>query len=189
MAVVQNNKVIEKTVGMVVREWEKNGYDDSDFWCTYWDIDTQSFQSMEWGTTRCAAGPGYGYGCKVDAPADLMAYYAEVCKLENAIYAQTLRAMTPQKGDKILVTGTKKWLGRAGEVKWVGKDQYAWGARYGRSTTLVYGVKIDGYDKLVYIHSWDFKITSLNTNMADAFDAALRTAHETYRSVSAVAAF
>lgn len=39
----------------ILTEWERNGYHDSDFYCSYWDDATQSVLSMEVGTTRCAA--------------------------------------------------------------------------------------------------------------------------------------
>ena len=48
--------------GCVVRIWEHNGYDDSDFYADYLDIEKGTIETVEYNTTRFACG---GYA-KVD---------------------------------------------------------------------------------------------------------------------------
>ena len=39
----------------LLTDYERNGYDDSDFYCTYWDDQTKSVRLFMYGTTRFAA--------------------------------------------------------------------------------------------------------------------------------------
>ncbi len=58
--------------GMVVAEREMNGYDDSDFYATYWN--GEKFVEEMVGTTRCWS---YPCGSEVDAGPELMEKYRQ----------------------------------------------------------------------------------------------------------------
>lgn len=151
--IVQDNKPIEKTIGMVVSEREANYYDDSDFYATYWDKETQSFVEIEWGTTRFAC-IGNGYYVTVDAPADLINYYHNVrnaADIERDLY---LKSVNVNVGDTVECTEGRKWKGKFGVVKFRGRNKYD----YGRSEIV--GIKIEGVDKLVYRNVYDVKKVS-----------------------------
>jgi len=65
----------EEYQGKCIREWENNGYDDSDFYMCVWDEETQAPKSICFATTRGWTYPSYG--SFVDAtPEVLQAYQA-----------------------------------------------------------------------------------------------------------------
>jgi hypothetical protein len=61
-------------VGMVVRTWERNGYDDSDFFATFWNPETMDFETIEYATTR---GWTYANGAEIDASQALLDLFDE----------------------------------------------------------------------------------------------------------------
>lgn len=59
--------------GLCIKEWENNGYHDSDFFMLYWDEETQSPKTECFATTR-----GWSYPClnsRVDATPEVLAKY------------------------------------------------------------------------------------------------------------------
>lgn len=50
--------------GLVLKEWEQNGYSDSDWYVTYWDEETGRPHTVEYATTRGGSVPA---SAKVDA--------------------------------------------------------------------------------------------------------------------------
>ena len=54
MSIFLNGKEIYK--GCVIRLWERNGYNDSDFYASVWDEETKSIKEYEYDTTRFAGG-------------------------------------------------------------------------------------------------------------------------------------
>src|SRR5262245_9977840 len=59
-------------VGCVVALREMNGYDDSDFYATYYDAEKGTFEEVMYGTTR---GWSYPNGAAVDAIPEIVALY------------------------------------------------------------------------------------------------------------------
>lgn len=126
---------IETYRGRVVREWERNGYDDSDFLAeVITDVDTLETKSVCWGTTR---GWTYFNGCKVDASDELrrrwMAKRATEAKARAEKAAQeraALDARTPLVGKRVRVTSKRSKVphGTVGTVTWFGLSRYARGA-------------------------------------------------------------
>lgn len=77
-------------VGTTVRTWERNGYDDSDFFAEYYNTETGKFEVVEYATTR---GWTYTATASVDATPEIFALYAEhTRRLERAAKARELRA-------------------------------------------------------------------------------------------------
>ena len=54
MSIFLNGKEIYK--GCVISLWERNGYNDSDFYASVWDEETKSIKEYEYDTTRFAGG-------------------------------------------------------------------------------------------------------------------------------------
>lgn len=79
--------------GAVLGEWERNGYNDSDFLAAVWDEDEQKVKTIEWGTTRF---PTYHNRCVVDATDEVKAK-AAVVKAEAAYRFSVYRAEDAQK--------------------------------------------------------------------------------------------
>ena len=65
-------QVIVRTthVGCVLETWERNGYDDSDFFALVWDEQNQRLETIEYGTTR---GWTYANVATVDATPEVIA--------------------------------------------------------------------------------------------------------------------
>ena len=63
-----------RAIGMCIREYENNYYEDSNFMMIVWDPITKSAHSECFATTRFWCGPSFG--SSVDASPELMAEYA-----------------------------------------------------------------------------------------------------------------
>lgn len=75
MPIIQAGAVVPSTIGCVLSERERNERDDSDFFATVWLPEQGRAEEIQWGTTRGACGPGYGYNCVVDATPEVRAAY------------------------------------------------------------------------------------------------------------------
>ena len=67
----------EKTVtyeGAVLGTYERNGYDDSDFYAVVWDADEQRLRTVEYATTRAAT---YGNSASADVTDEVLAEVRE----------------------------------------------------------------------------------------------------------------
>jgi hypothetical protein len=56
-------------IGCVLHTWERNGYDDSDFFAIYWNEATQSVESIQYATTR---GWTYANSATIDATPEVI---------------------------------------------------------------------------------------------------------------------
>lgn len=56
MAIIfeKDNKTLYS--GLCLFKWERNYYDDSDFYMRVWDVDNNTYMDVMTGTTRCASG-------------------------------------------------------------------------------------------------------------------------------------
>ncbi len=102
----------EYAIGYVVEESEVNGYDDSDFWCTYFDVERCEFISTQWGTTR---GWCYPNACVVDAPPCVMdlwrAYQSGLAASKaRARLKELAEELKPCCADKIAETYARRLL-------------------------------------------------------------------------------
>ena len=69
-------------------DYEKNGYDDSDFVVTFWDDEAGRIESAEYGSTRYGGGWDYSRDLQREIPADV----AE--RVREHIHANALAART-----------------------------------------------------------------------------------------------
>jgi hypothetical protein len=107
--------------GMVVSEREMNGYDDSDFYATYWD--GEKFVETMVGTTR---GWSYPCGSNIDAGPELMAQYEAHLKQRD----RARRALVKRIDRKRLMqdardAGLKSYLVAKDLRGQMGRDRYA----------------------------------------------------------------
>lgn len=121
----RNLVMVERYRGQVIREYERNGYDDSDFYAVVWDEEKQEPRHVMWGTTRAWT---YACGCVVDATPEVLEKYNAWCKRRDAAWAayHKLEAKyIPAKG-KIIRSTTRrgKAKGKQGMVTWVGSSLY-----------------------------------------------------------------
>lgn len=117
---------IETThVGCVLSTYERNGYDDSDFYAVVWNDEQGKPQHICYATTR---GWTYPNGAVVDATPEVLAKYeawqrkvSEDKRREDDVR----QAKMPYKGRAVEVTsGRKVKIGTIATVFWFGEDKY-----------------------------------------------------------------
>lgn len=139
----QGDTLFETYAGCCISEYERNGYDDSDFFMVVWDEETQATKSVMFATTRGWCYPCFG--SRPDATPEVMAKveaYNEAQRIKAEAYRAEINEQAPHKGDTVLINGFTRGKhaplnGKAGEVFWIGPDQYK---RHG----FTIGVKVDG---------------------------------------------
>ena len=129
--------------GCVIDTYERNGYDDSDFFATVWDEELQKVNSVLFDTTR-AASTGWA---EVDCTEEMLAEYKrlaeespnEVKKARDAYAAkrEELRIEYSLEVDKRIIEmgdlvevptisrGKNKGKGGIGTVTWMKQDGFA----------------------------------------------------------------
>lgn len=115
-------------VGRVLGTWERNGYDDSDFFATVME-DDGSIRQVEYASTR---GWTYANGASVDATPEVQAAYAAMqhdAAVARDIAREAAEAATPYKGRTVrVVKGRKVPIGTTGVVFY--REQSKYQSRY-----------------------------------------------------------
>lgn len=109
-------------IGLCLRDYERNGYDDSDFYMIVWNESTGKPEEYQFATTRGWTYPSYG--SRPDATPEIRgkydAYMTEVCKRESERH-ELEQVMTPEIGKQLQVIGGRKVpIGVEGTCIWVG---------------------------------------------------------------------
>jgi len=68
---IEDGKIVRRYEGRVIREWERNGYHDSDWYVLVME-DDGTFRSFEYSTTRGGSAPA---NADVDATEEVLAAY------------------------------------------------------------------------------------------------------------------
>lgn len=117
--------------GLCIREYERNGYNDSDFYMVVWNEADQKPQSIEFASTR-----GWSYPCLgsyVDATPEVLAKYEayEAARRDRERKAyEAAQALIPAKGKTLeVIKGRKVAKGTKGLCIWTGAG--TWGKRVG----------------------------------------------------------
>jgi hypothetical protein len=100
--------MLESFAGCVLATWERNGYDDSDFFASVWNEEKQCIEVIEYGTTRAWTYPNTAV---VDATPEVKAKanaYTKRCDLQAAILHDISRAAEVAKGKACLVVKGRK---------------------------------------------------------------------------------
>ena len=112
-------------VGLCVAEREMNGYNDSDFYMTVYEPETNSFKEIEFATTR-----GWSYPCltsRVDASPEIMEkykQYLEQLRKERIVAFEALKAKNPTKGKTVKVIRGRKHKDKVGVIFWRGVNKF-----------------------------------------------------------------
>lgn len=111
--------------GLVLSLGERNWHDDSDFYATVWNPETNAPEKITYATTR---GWTYPNHASVDATPEVRAAYEaflENIRKARAQAAAEERANTVAKGKRVkVVKGRKVPVGTEGVVFWTGPDKY-----------------------------------------------------------------
>lgn len=120
--------------GLCIKDYERNGYDDSDFYMIVWNAETNSPDHYCFASTRGWSYPSYG--SSPDATPEVMAAYnAWQERIAQAARERREReeAARPDKGKTLRVArGRKVAVGTEGLCFWVGQSAY--GVRVGLET-------------------------------------------------------
>lgn len=144
--------VREFAEGATVAMREANGYDDSDFFATYYDAEKDTFVEVMYGTTRVWTYPA---NATIDATTEIAAKYEAHLRAQLAAhqaYLAEIEAKRPRKGKRCKIT-TKRgkagpFFGQVGEIFWTQEMR----SRYGTwSYCTRGGVDING--KRVFVNS------------------------------------
>ncbi len=135
--------------GAVLHTYERNGYDDSDFYAIVWDTESKTFKHIEYASTR---GWTYHNGATVDATeavkAEAEAKLAVIIT-ERWIAQAKIEAVTPTKGKRVRSLTTRgKNAGVEGVVMWRGEQRSQYGTW---SKGFKVGFKVEGESKLRYV--------------------------------------
>lgn len=117
--------------GLVVDMYERNGYDDSDFYAVVWNPDTQQPEHIEYASTR---GWTYPNSAAVDATQEVRDQYAawQAATARAAAAARAARkAQVPVLGSQVrVVRGRLVPQGTEAKVFWFGADRFMRPSRY-----------------------------------------------------------
>jgi hypothetical protein len=117
--------MVQKYHGKVIREYERNYRDDSDFYAVVWDEEKEEPRHIQWATTRAWT---YACGCTIDATPEVIEKYNAWCKRRDhawSEYRKKEKKYIPAKGKTIRATTRRgKAVGKQGVVTWVGASLY-----------------------------------------------------------------
>lgn len=126
--------------GCVLSTYERNGYDDSDFYAVCWDNESEKVVEVLYDTTRCG---GYG-SATIDAGEDVLKkVYRYYKKLYTDFFDEVFnqkKAKEIFKGDTVVVVrGRKVPKGTVGKVFWIGDKYNIYSKKYERRI----GIEVD----------------------------------------------
>lgn len=152
---------VKTYIGRVLTEYEKNGYNDSDFFAIVWDDETDTIKTIEYGSTR----HGGSYGCDIDATPEVIAkakaYKSGVEAGDRADF-DYLAGGIAEKGKTATVANVKGKNARfnnfQGVIFWVGGDKYA--PHYEKDALRI-GIEINGEKVFfsgsnVFVNNYEF---------------------------------
>lgn len=135
--------------GAVLSLYERNGYNDSDFYAVVWDDDNQCIRDIEYGTTRSWT---YHNHAEVDATPEVLekarVWWANF-DLNVALSIRLGEMTTPTYGKRVRSLTTRgKNVGIEGVVKWMGERRSQYGTW---SQGWRIGIDVGAGGKLRYI--------------------------------------
>ena len=117
--------------GLCISDYERNGYNDSDWYMVVWNHEKQAPESIEFASTRGWSYPCYG--SRPDATPEVIALYAAYQAEAERKYREErerAEAARPARGKVLkVVRGRKVSIGTMGTCFWVGDSR--WGKRVG----------------------------------------------------------
>ena len=127
--------------GCVLRTYESNHYDDSDWYAVYWDEEKQTVETDLYASTRFWS---YLDHAEADITPENLEKALAVLRIrwEASLRAKSEReAQAVAKGKQVrVVKGRKVTIGTVGEVKWMGE------CCYGYNKTTRVGILVEGQD-------------------------------------------
>jgi len=136
----------ESFKGCVLEVYEKNGYDDSDFYARVWDAEESEPSLVEYGSTRYWT---YANSAVVDASDEVKALFnayrdkARAASVAADAIAEAMQIRVGKSVEISLKAGKNKALnGLIGKVFWVGPDKYGYVSRVPHSRNMVRPLRV-----------------------------------------------
>lgn len=127
--------------GCVINTYERNGYNDSDWYAECWDRQKKKIVTVEYDTTRCAAGGRAEINATPDVLREVYRMWRNVGRELFDKHENEAEAKKFEKGDTVLVIrGTKVKKGTVGVVFWKGTRYNCYSHRYEARI----GIEVDG---------------------------------------------
>jgi len=145
--------------GAVLQTFERNGYDDSDFYAIVYDAEADAIRHIQYATTRGWTYPNYA---TVDATPEVLDKARAAMRRSDVsmkIIEAEWAAKVHAKGKRVSVIGNgadsdrpRRWKGEVieagseGETFWMGVDSYRtpmYAAKYGHTLMYRLGVLLD----------------------------------------------
>lgn len=132
-------------VGSVLHTYERNGWDDSDWFAIVWDAESGTIRHVGYASTSSWT---YHNGADVDATPEVLAL-AEQALLVKLTEQARVDATKPAVRRRVRSLTTRgKNVGVEGVVRWMGEQRSRYGSwSYGERV----GVKVEGEEKLRYL--------------------------------------
>lgn len=128
-------------VGCVLNVWERNGYNDSDFYATCWDRESGKIVEVEYDTTRAGGGGYADIDATIDVLRQVYRYYKRLGRDHFDSVTNIENAKKVKKGDTVkVIRGRKVKKGTIATVFWVGTCYNP----YSRINENRVGLEIDG---------------------------------------------
>jgi len=160
----------------VLDTYERNGYDDSDWYAVCWDAEKGRVVDVNYDTTRCG-GSGWA---EIDATEDTLRsvyrFYKAVARGQFDSRYNKEQAMAVRKGDTVkVIRGRKIPKGGIGRVFWVGTRFNP----YSRLNEERVGIEIDGVRQFlpleyVEVIGWEARLITGRRRKVQIRNAAIQ---------------
>jgi hypothetical protein len=180
----------ETYAGCVLATYERNGYNDSDFYAVVWDTESGMIRSVCYGSTSYWS---YHNHASVDATPEVIEAAREYAlKVYVRVFTDqaTRDALVPYVGCIVRSTTTRgKNKGIVGEVKWRGLDRYQ-DNRFVSNYRV--GILVEGEENLRYLPETSCEVVDPEPVDVEKVEYQARAAVETaswagfHRSVASV---
>lgn len=130
MAVIAGiyGKTEPEYVGCVLSTYERNGYNDSDWYAICWDRERQKVVEVEYDTTRAGGGGRAEIDATNDVLREVYRWYKRLGREHFDVCTNPTEAKKVRKGDTVrVIRGRKIQKGTEGVVFWIGTryNQYS----------------------------------------------------------------
>ena len=112
-------------VGLCIKDFESNGYDDSDFNMIVWNTEKDEPEIICFASTRYWSYPCYS--SSPDATPEILQKYAAWQEKKRIIKEEQERIEQlnkPSIGKEIEIDGGRKYKGKSGRIFWLGTNKY-----------------------------------------------------------------
>lgn len=122
MAVYSNiyGEITNHYEGCVLKVWEHNMYDDSDFLALVWNDEEQKVEQIMYDTTRCGGSGRAEVDVTLETAIKVYKYYKNLTLLNVPAMIRSQRNKVDKGREVEVIKGRKVKKGTSGKVFWIG---------------------------------------------------------------------